>query len=134
MMDIGIVMNRGTNSPIEFDLSGEKVSGIELLAQRVLVILLTNVNEVLRSSEGSSFIRTYGNTQSSSEFVSLIFASALSDVINIIKKDNSSDDPSEILADATATVISVSEGSVQFNLNVYSASGEVSQILTSAGV
>lgn len=134
MMDIGIVMNRGTNSPIEFDLSGKKISGIELLAQRVLVILLTNVNEVLRSSEGSSFIRTYGNTQSSSEFVSLIFASALSDVINIIKKDNSSDDPSEVLADATATVISVSEGSVQFNLNVYSASGEVSQISTSAGV
>lgn len=134
MIDLQIIKAHKPDTPAIVDITGDKVSGISLLAQRVVIVLLTDISDLLRSMEGSSLVSSIGNSQSSLSYVSLLVTSALADVSEAIRRDPgeaSSDD--EILSELSIYDISENDGDIIVTLNVLSKSGESMLTKTNIG-
>lgn len=131
MIDINITQlssdNRATFMP-----QPNSVSGIKLLAQKVSIILLTKMSEVLRSGEGSTFIGSIGTASNTPEYVSLLLFGALDDVQRIMGQDKTSPD-NERLGSLSTEAVSVSGDAVSFTLRVVSVSGESTEITSAIG-
>lgn len=134
MIDLDILNTQNSKTPAEMVISGSKLSGIAALAQRVLVVLLTRVDEDLRNNEGTSIRRDGLYSSSGTDYIALLLGSALFDVVNIIKDDTDSDDPSERLKTACVSSVDASGDGVIFTIDVYNEAGESTSVPASSGV
>lgn len=132
MNDIDILnVNKDTNKAF-LTVSGYKISGVKLLAQRVLLLLLTDMRESLRSAEGTEAPELLVSYSGSINHASMLIASAVSTVKNILIAEVH-DDPSEALYDISIQDVNTDTGSINFTLLVTSMSGESDTISSNTG-
>lgn len=134
MVDIDILNTDNKSKLATMTVSGHRITGIRALAQRVMITLLTRVDDELRSDEGTSLRRDGLYVTSGKDYMSLVLSSALFDVVSIIKSDTDSDDPSEQLKDALVSDVSVTDDGAVFTIDVYNNMGDVISVPSSAGV
>lgn len=134
MMDLDVLCVTGPDTPAAMSISGKRLSGITSLAQRVVIVLMTRVDELLRQNEGTSIRRDGLYSNSGDDYLSLLLGSALFDVVNIIRGDTESTDPSEILKDACVSSVGTSDDGVSFTINVYNEAGESIEVPANTGV
>ena len=133
MKDIDILnVNTDTNRA-GMAITGDKVSGIRLLAQRVLVILLTDMQGLLRSSEGSEALGVLTTYTSNATYASLLLTSAVSTVSSILISD-ADDPPEEALHSISVQDVTIDGGSINFTLLITNKAGESEIIESNTGV
>ena len=132
MIDLDI-LNIDSNNKALCSISGDKVSGVRLLAQRVMVILLTSMSGLLRSSEGSDFIQEDMAPNTQIDRISMAVSSALASVKHVIGMDNGVYPLSEQLEDIRIHNIYGESGSIVIELIVYSKDGSSSIVSIPTG-
>lgn len=132
MIDLDILNT--TDNKVYFSPSGNKLSGVEALAQRVLIVLLTRVSDVLREHEGTRLPSIGSSMQFGVDYMSLILSSAIFDACSVIRKDTDTTDPREQLNDVRIANISIDNDLVVFTIDVYNNAGDVSTLSASSGV
>lgn len=123
MRDIDILNINNTTSMASLSVAGSVVSGIRLMAQRAIIIILTDINGMLRSSEGteaSDIIQAY---QNNTNYASLLLTSAISTAMRVLSADSSTDN-SDRIKDISIQSINTDNGDLNFTLLVQNASGE----------
>ena len=110
--------------------SPQTVQGIQLLAQRVLVVLLTEYSGILRAYEGTSLITNIGSSNVISGHVSLLLSSAIASATDILKKDSYSNDPEELLDNIKLYNVTVDGDGVSFSIIVTSKAGDATTVTT----
>lgn len=131
MIDINITNNKGHEVP--FDIQGNTTSGISLLAQRILVVLLSQISDYLRDSEGSTLINGIGSGVADSGYASLLLLSALKQVESIIKMDTTSLDPHEILDTIKIHKVEALGDHIDFTIVVYNKAGDTQELTSTIG-
>lgn len=129
MRDLDILNVSRSTGKASFGLGEGYVTGIRLLAQRVIVILLTNYNETLRQSEGTSFVSNMRSGQISLAYVGLLMTSAMASTIEILSgsvDDNATDE--ERIADLRIQNIELDGDRILFDLYVSNKAGESTTI------
>lgn len=134
MIDIDITTNLDALGASTLEPTGGVVSGVRLLAQRVLVVFMTNISDILRYSEGSSFINGFGSSQVSTDYISLLVSSALADTRMVVINSTPEDSPSdEKLQNISIHDIQVQADKAIITLTVTSESGLSAQVNTGLG-
>ena len=129
MKDIDILNIDKSTSKADMTLTGDKVSGIRMLAQRILVVLLTDMQGLLRSSEGSEAFGVLTSYTGNATYASLLLTSSISTVSSVLMSDTQG--PSEErLQSIVVQDVSTNDGSINFTLLITNAAGE-SEIISS---
>lgn len=129
MRDLDILNVSRSTGKASFGLGEGYVTGIRLLAQRVIVILLTNYNETLRQNEGTSFVSNMRSGQISLAYVGLLMTSAMASTIEVLSgsvDDNATDE--ERIADLRIQNIELDGDRILFDLYVSNKAGESTTI------
>lgn len=111
-----------------FFIDGHLVSGIELLAQKVLIVLLTPQNGPCRLEEGTIFSEIMNNGPGGYDDVTLfnLMNISLSDVSAILKAEETADmSDDERLASLSLEKVQRMGDTITFDIAVVSVSGEV---------
>ena len=131
MIDLN-VLGSGNNE-LPMTISSVPISGVQLLGQRILIILLSSVSEILREQEGSTFINAIGSGVYDTEYTSLLINSAVYKVIDIIDNDHEKYPDDETLRDIKVSDIKYTDGVVTFTLSVTSTAGNTTDIHAGTG-
>lgn len=129
MRDLDILsIATGTNKA-SMDVTGHTVSGIRLLAQRIIVILMTNYNDILRSQEGTSFMDNVGSGQVSLSYAGLLMTSAIASTIDALNESADENAPDEErIADLRIQNMSLDGDRITFDLYVENKANESTTI------
>ena len=127
MRDIDLFIN---NNKVVPSITGNTIDGIEVLAQRVTVVLQTRVSDVLREQEGCSFMAMFGASQADATYVYLMLSSVASEVVSVMSSDN---DDEYGLHSIDVSNITVEGDVVTFDLNVTSKAGNTYTTKTTIG-
>ena len=131
MIDINITRSdTGKESPMDF--VGGTVSGIHALAQRVLVVLLTQSTDMLRSDEGSTLITSIRSGAGDSDYARLLMLSAISRTKDVIR-NNQEGSEEEQLKDILIQSTALEGDTISFTIVVYSQAGEYIDITSEVG-
>lgn len=111
-----------SNNKVIPHVSGNTIDGLELLAQRVIVVLNTRISEPLRDAEGCSFMSLFGSSQADISYIYLMLSSVIPEILNAM------DDPEDEYGDYSVHSIDISgvtvdNDTITFNLTVTSKSG-----------
>jgi hypothetical protein len=131
--DLNITNVTGSDGAVPFMVDPTPVSGIKLLGQRVLIILLTNVSEELRALEGSTFNNIFSSGSYDDDYAYMMLYSAIYRTIEVIKADTTEYPASETLRDIDVTAVTTAGDTVYFTITVYNKEGESTQVATQAG-
>lgn len=129
MRDLDLFTNTDKVSPF---ISGGAIDGLEVLAQRVIVILQTRMNEPLRESEGCSFMSLFGSSQVDSTYVYLMLSSVISELVAVMSNDTDVSDEYR-LHSIDVSDIEVNGDTITFGLTVISKSGSTYTTTTTIG-
>jgi hypothetical protein len=102
--------------------TGNTISGVEVLSQRVLVVLNTKASEPLRSQEGCSLVDMLGNSHTDSTYVYMILSSVVSEIMESMTYGEQSEDNE--LSNISVSNVSINGDTVKFELTVVSKSGQ----------
>ena len=127
MKDLDLFINNNKVSPY---ITGNTIEGLEVLAQRVIVVLNTRLSEPLRDQEGCSFMSLFGSSQADNTYVYLMISSVISELLSVMT-DNNPDDFS--LHSIDASDIGVNGDTVTLTLTVTSKSGSTYSTETTIG-
>lgn len=133
MRDIDILNVNLADTKAGLTVSGNTVTGIKLLAQRVLVILLTDMTETLRSREGAEIYDILVSYQNSTDYASLLLISAISTVKSILFADTGLPD-AESLRDIVIQDVHTTNGTVEFSIEITNKAGDSDIISYSPGL
>lgn len=131
MRDIDILSIQDDTSAA-LTVGSPSISGIRLLAQRVLVILLTNMNELLRAGEGTESGAFIGIDHSSSDYLRLLITSSVDSVKRILLQETGNT-PDESLKSINIGDIEISSGNADFTIVVSNKSGDTESITANTG-
>ena len=133
MKDLNITNPHGSSGAVQFTVSPTPVSGIQLLGQRVLIILLTNVSEELRDLEGSTFNNIFSSGSYGDDYAYMMLYSAIYRTMEVLKADTTEYPDSETLMDIDVTEVQATGDTVEFTITVYNKEGESTQVASQAG-
>ena len=130
MEDISVLVSSSGGA----DVNGEKVTGIALMAQRFMVLLLSSSSEVNRDGEGGNLtdIAKYGagGAGRESSVMNLINIAISDAVVAMRNSELPTDSADERLASAKLESLDfdAASGGVEMNIIVTSVSGSATQI------
>lgn len=127
MKDLDLFINNNKVSPY---ITGNTIEGLEVLAQRVIVVLNTRLSEPLRDQEGCSFMSLFGSSQADNTYVYLMISSVISELLSVMADDNPDDFS---LHSIDASDIGVNGDTVTLTLTVTSKSGSTYSTETTIG-
>ena len=131
MIDLDVIGSSTGVAPMT--LSGDPVSGIRLLGQRVLILLLSNVSELLRDDEGSTLINALGSGTYDDEYTRLFLYSAIYRVLDILKADTNKYPDDETIRDINVDTVKMSGDVLDFTISVTSMSGDNTAVTAQTG-
>ena len=132
MKDIDILNIDNTSNKAGLSISGNTVTGIRLLAQRVLLILLTDISGTLRTGEGTDLSDILMTQQSSTDHVSLLLISAISTAKSILYSEVP-EEASEALQDIIIQDVNTENGTIEFSIVVTNRLGHSDTIAYTTG-
>lgn len=131
MIDLDVV---GSNTgALSMAVSGKPISGVHLLGQRVLLILLSDISEMLREDEGATFINAIGSGTYDDEYTRLFLYSAIYRVLDVLKADPNVYPDDETIQDITVDTVKMSGDVLDFTITVTSMAGNTTAVTTQTG-
>ena len=134
MIDLGLYRADGgvfaTQALADSMDSGRTVVGMEKLAQRFLLELLTPTDEIAQETMGCPFIDrlTTGNFSSESD-VFVAFSSAAGLVVSRLKEAETADDPdNERIASVRAVSLTLANGAMRLAIRLTNQAGTASNL------
>lgn len=129
MRDLDILNISDNTGKASIDGVGGVVTGIRLLAQRIVIIFLTKYDDLLRQNEGTGLLGNIGSGQVSLSYAGLIMTSAIASVIEILNDSTDDTTPdSERISDLRIQDIRLEGDRILFDLYVTNKANESTTI------
>ena len=122
-MDIAFTKPDSSMKEIPLELTGGVLKGIELLGQRVILALCTNISGVLRGSEGSTLGNTLGSVLVTEDSAYMALGTAISVISESLREDEDRYDDSEKLGSIIIDSVSIDTDRLVFTITVTNALG-----------
>ena len=122
-MDIAFTKPDDSMKEIPLELTGGVLRGVELLGQRVILALCTNISGVLRGSEGSTLGNTLGSVLVTEDSAYMALGTAISVISEALREDEDRYDDSEKLGSIIIDSVSIDTDRLVFTITVTNALG-----------